>query len=92
MTVYDYLQFALTHLVPLLFFAGGGILLLSPVIQIFSPLLDLFHPLVATAVGIFYFILGVGYEWTIKREREINEWYRQQKRLLDEQREKINDH
>lgn len=74
-----------THFVPLAFFTAAILLLVSSGLKVLlgeSP--TYFSPPVGAAMGVFYILIGGAYEWTIKKEKDTEEWYQRQKEALEE--------
>lgn len=85
MTVQERIRTVRTHLVPLAFFIGGGALVLTSALKaVFPSTPAYFSPPVGIGMGALYLLLGGAYEWTIQKQKETQEWYEQQKKLLNE--------
>lgn len=81
----NYLGSIRTHLVPIILFAGAAGLLISTSLNILlGDFPTLFRPSVGTALAVCYILLGAAYEWTIKKQKELNNWYEQQKDALED--------
>lgn len=76
---------AWTHKVPIAFFVGGSVLLVTYLIDLLIvPVPTIFQPPVGLVVGILYLLLGGAYEWTIQKQKETEEWFEKQKKALNE--------
>jgi hypothetical protein len=80
-------RFGLTaHLVPGVFIAAGFITLVSPLLTPMHPAIPTVFQFPLNMVGIFYFLLAGGYEWTIYKQRANERLYRQKLQSLDRRR------